>query len=391
MTSSQGGTSRSGGARANLSTPTLWPRARRVLLAIALPVTLALLALAPVSASGFGLSFLERLHETMPIESTVPENGDLNPYGIAVVRQNAGQLIKGNVLISNFNNAGAEQGRGSTIVEISPQGGLSVFAQLTPKSLPAECPGGIGLSTALAILPDNYVVVGSLPSENGQVEKAGAGCLIVLNSNGKAVSVIAGEPINGPWDMTAAPDFGQTALFVTNVLNGTIKDGTTPNDEGDVVRVVLSTYGSKIPQVTSERVIATGFEQEANSTAFVLGPTGDALGLNGSLYVADTLDNSIAAVPQALRRTSVFEEGGTTVTTEGELNEPLGMTLAPNGDILTTNGGNGDIVETSPSGHQFEGFDTGAGPGGLFGLTITPNEKGIYIVNDAENSLELVH
>ena len=83
--------------------------------------------------------------------------------------------------------------------------------------------------------------------------------------------------------------------------------------------------------------------------------------------------------------------GGLTVTSGGHLKSPLGMTLAPNGDILTTNGGDGNIVETTPFGQQFEPFDTGAGEGGLFGLTLTPNGKGIYFVNDANNSLGLAH
>ena len=32
---------------------------------------------------------------------------------------------------------------------------------------------------------------------------------------------------------------------------------------------------------------------------------------------------------------------------------PLGLTLAPNGDLITVNGGNGNGVEVSPWGFQF--------------------------------------
>jgi hypothetical protein len=66
------------------------------------------------------------------------------------------------------------------------------------------------------------------------------------------------------------------------------------------------------------------------------------------------------------------------------------MTLAPNGDLLTANANNGDLVETTPAGAQFSPLDTGAGGGGLFGLTVTPNLKGLYFVNDAENTLDLL-
>ncbi len=70
---------------------------------------------------------------------------------------------------------------------------------------------------------------------------------------------------------------------------------------------------------------------------------------------------------------------------------PLGLTIAPNGDILTANGGNGNIVETTPFGFQLPPVDTGAGAGGLFGLAVAPNNRSLYFVNDLENTLELLH
>jgi hypothetical protein len=65
--------------------------------------------------------------------------------------------------------------------------------------------------------------------------------------------------------------------------------------------------------------------------------------------------------------------------------------MAPNGDILTTNAANGDIVETTPVGAEFQPFDTGAGEGGLFGLTVAPGGHGVLFVNDADNTLGLLH
>jgi hypothetical protein len=47
------------------------------------------------------------------------------------------------------------------------------------------------------------VVVGSTPSTDGTAATAQAGCLIVLDSQGKARETISGHGINGPWDMTA--------------------------------------------------------------------------------------------------------------------------------------------------------------------------------------------
>jgi hypothetical protein len=88
------------------------------------------------------------------------------------------------------------------------------------------------------------------------------------------------------------------------------------------------------------------------------------------VYVADTEGNRIAAIPDASDREVPIGGGGITVTSGGALNGPLGMTLAPNGDILTTNGADGLVVETTPGGQQVAQVDTGFGAGSLFGLTV---------------------
>ena len=77
----------------------------------------------------------------------------MNPYGIVTVPTTVGSLVRGDLLISNFNNAASLQGTGTTIVQLTPTGGLSVFAQINPATLPGPCPGGVGLTTGLAILP----------------------------------------------------------------------------------------------------------------------------------------------------------------------------------------------------------------------------------------------
>jgi hypothetical protein len=334
--------------------------------------------------------FLNFKHVKM-VGSTVPENGDVNPYGIVVVPVTSGSLVGGDTLISNFNNGENLQGTGSTLVQLNGSGRLSQFAQIAPGALPGPCPGGVGLTTALAVLPQGFVVVGSLPTKNGKSKTAKAGCLIVLNSSGTPVETISGEPINGPWDMTAVSQGADSTLFVTNVLNGTVESGKTPIDEGTVVRIRLHTAPGGIPKVKSTTVIATGFPERTDPEALVVGPTGVALGPDGILYVADTQDSRIAAVKNPLGRSVPVEGGGTTVAQGGFLNSPLGMTIAPNGDILTANAGDGNIVETTPAGAQFPPFDTGAGGGGLFGLTIASNLKGVLFVDDTENTLGLLH
>jgi hypothetical protein len=325
----------------------------------------------------------------------------VNPYGVAVVPKTIGDQVMGNVLISNFNNSANAQGQGTTIVQLTPGGTLSTFAQLNP-SLPG-CPGGVGLTTALTVLRRGWVIVGSLPTSGSSTPLTftGPGCLIVLDAKGKVVETIAGKTrINGPWDMASQDEGDFAALFVTNVLNGDVtanvdSQGNGPVvNAGTVVRLILSVPIQKagLPVVTESTTIGSGFSEQANGAALIVGPTG--LGFNaqtGTLYVADTLNNRIAAIPGALLRSSTAF-AGKDVTSNGGLNQPLGMVIAPNGDIVTVNAADGNIVETTPQGTQFHPFTLiGSGGGDLFGLAIVPGDTGIYFVNDGNNSLMLFH
>src|SRR5579871_1703028 len=143
------------------------------------------------------------------IASTVPSNGDVNPYGVFPIERSVGSLVRGNILVSNFNNSTNLQGTGTTLVQISPQGNVSLFAQIDPNNLPGPCTGGVGLTTALVVLRSGWVVVGSLPTTDGMADTAQAGCLLVLDSNGNVVETITDPQINGPWDMTVFDATGE--------------------------------------------------------------------------------------------------------------------------------------------------------------------------------------
>ncbi len=363
----------------------------RTRLSLAIAAAIGCAALTPGAAPAFEHSFIGRFKTLTSLGTTVPANGDLNPYGIAVVPGSEGALVRGDTLVSNFNNGENLQGTGTTLVQISPAGKLSLFAKLEAAKLPGECPGGVGLTTALAIVPGGFVVVGSLPTTDGSAATAQAGCLIVLNSAGKVVETISGPPIDGPWDMTAVESGRGATLFVTNVLNGTVASGETPTNGGTVVRIHLRTEGPHAPKVTAMSVIAEGFPERTDPAALVVGPTGVGLGEEGTLFVADTQGNRIAEVPDALHRQMPLGGAGITVAEGGYLASPLGLTIAPNGDVVTTNAANGDLVETTPAGAEFQPFDTGAGEGGLFGLTVAPHDKGMLLVDDSNNTLELLH
>ena len=338
-----------------------------------------------------------RPHTISTISSTIPSNGDINPYGVFRIPVTKGKLIRGNILVSNFNNSANLQGTGTTLVQISPTGNFSLFAQIDPNSLPGPCPGGVGLTTALVVLRSGWVIVGSLPTTDGMPDTAMAGCLLVLDSNGNVQETITDPNINGPWDMTVFDASGgggrrtQAALFVTNVLNGTVGGGGQIVDEGTVLRIGLSVQPGGPPSVTSITVIGSTFPERTDPMALVIGPTGLALSKNNKvLYVADSLNNRIAAISNPLTR-QTSDLTGETLSSGGSLNDPLGMTLAVNGDILTANGNDGNLVVTRPTGTQIDTILLDpAGAGVLFGLTDVPGQ-GVYFVDDGTNTLDLLH
>ncbi len=346
------------------------------------------------------VGFLERLHRHTTLASTVPANGDENPYAIFVAPVSAGKLQQGDVLVDNFNDKNNLQGLGTTIVDYRPSTrALTLFASI-PRHLP-QCPGGVGLTTAMTMLKTGWVIVGSLPSNDGTTATKGQGCLIVLDPQGNIAGTITGPNINGPWGNMAMIDNGSTAtLFVSNTGFGV----GAPEDESPVVnqatvlRLDLSVPAGKPPVVTKETVIASGFGEQADKGVFIIGPTGLALGAHGELYVSDAIGNRIAAIPDAATRTDSAGTGRD-VTKDGLLSRPLAMVTAPNGHLLVTNGLNGQVVEIDPTtGQQLYAQWVDAnkaqsppGSGDLFGIAVTPAGDGFYYVEDEVNTLVLAH
>jgi hypothetical protein len=351
------------------------------------------LAAGSASAGGFR-PFVGPLHRTSVLASTVPGNGDVNPYGVAVVPRTTGDLHRGNVLVSNFNDKANVQGTGTTIVQVTPGGRVSLFAKINRHL--RGCPGGVGLTTALVALRSGWVIVGSLPTRGGAI--SGSGCLIVLDPSGHVRETLTGFGINGPWDMTAA-DFGPVAeLFVTNVLNGTVQAKGATVHKGTVLRLILVNPPNGLPFIFRSDVIGSGFGEHLDPAALVIGPTGVGLGPNGVLYVADTVASRVAGIPDALFR--ITDDGtGFTLSRGHHLLGELGLAIAPNGDILTVNSGNGKLVETTPFGFQIatRQLDSSVTPGSppgagaLFGLAVKPGHDAVYYVDDATNTLNLLH
>ncbi|MBV9755663.1 MAG: hypothetical protein JO047_01265, partial [Alphaproteobacteria bacterium] len=342
--------------------------------------------------------------------STVPANGDVNPYGVAIVPRSVGRLHEGHILVSNFNNQANMQGTGTTIVQVGRDGNVQLFAAIDPTKLPGPCPGGVGLTTALVVLRAGWVIVGSLPTTDGTAATAKAGCLIVLDANGTPVETFAGVPINGPWDMTAADGGFFAVLFFTNVLNGTVAANGQVVNQGTVVRASLILPPGRPPVAQSMTVIASGLPERTDPAALVIGPTGVALGFGPGceadasrdchggapvLYLADTLSNRIATISDPFARQSSAGLGGT-LSANGTLKGPLGIAVTDDQHVLAVNADNGVITEVAADGTQLahERLDnTGSPPRGagtLFGLQIK-GERHVFFVDDGSNTLNLLH
>ena len=305
--------------------------------------------------------------------STIPSNQDVNPYGVAFVPDGfptTNLTAPGDVLVSNFNNSTNTQGTGTTIVSISPDGTQTLFFQGKPP---------LGLTTALNALKKGIVIVGNVPNNMGTAEQ---GSLIVLDKNGNQ---LAGSPLvdstflDGPWDSTVIDNGDSAIVFVSCVLNGT------------VTRLELTFSGGSV-NIKSKVTIASGYMFGPNMAAFVVGPTGLAYDPQDDvLYVASTEDNEIFAVPAATKATESCGTGTVIFNDQNHLHGPLALVLAPNGDLISSQGDAinqssdpaqvSEIVEFTKGRRRKQGtfvsqFSIDSAVGAAFGIAINPKDNG---------------
>jgi hypothetical protein len=347
---------------------------------------LATVALVPMAASAESQRFIPDII----ISSTIPANGDVNPYGVAFVPSNfpkGGAIAPGDILVSNFNNSGNTQGTGTTIIKLTPNGSIapagsaSTFFTSTP----------IGLTTALGVLQGGFVLVGNVPTSGGVIQ---AGSLQIVDRSGNHVASFTNQ-LNDPWDLTIYEQSNNSTVFVSNV-NGDAKK----NKNGSVTRLNLIISSAGI-SVTGTTVIARGYTVEPNAAALVLGPTGLAYdATTDTLFVASTADNAIFAVPNAGNRTGSAGTGNV-IFKDDHLRGPLALAFAPNGDLITSNGDAvnpdptqpSEIVEFTKSGEFVGQFNVDAGQGGAFGIAIAlvgGDTARLAAVDDNTNSLIVI-
>jgi len=313
--------------------------------------------------------------------STVPANGDVNPYGVAFVPAGfpkGGALNPGEALVSNFNNSQNLQGTGSTIVRITP-GGRSVFFQ---------GPQGVGLSTALGVLREGYVLVGNLPSTDGTSATARQGSLLLLDRSGNVVANFTDPKLlNGPWDLTIHDQGNRAQVFVSNVLSGTVSRFDVRFGPNGRIRSFAGTQ------------IASGYTHRGDPAAFELGPTGLAFDArSNTLYVASTADNAVYAIPRAGTTRVDNGTGFVAYRDDTHLHGPLGLAFAPDGNLIVANGdainpdpkNTSTLVEFTRRGQFVGQFSLNPSPGGAFGLAALSRPFPVLAaVNDITNSLQV--
>jgi len=354
----------------------------RALCAGAVMASLVILRV-PAARADDTRAFLPRLVNS----STIPSNGDVNPYGLAFVPRGfpaSAKLAPGDVLAANFNASSNLQGTGTTIVEFAPEGAIAApgaAETFFTSTLP-------GLSTALGVLRGGFVLVGNVPTSDGTFATIGQGALQVIDRNGNLVQTWTDPQfLDGPWDLAIDDDGARAHVFVSNVLNGTVS------------RLDVAVADKKVT-LLHKTTISMGYTHVPNSAAVVLGPTGLAYDEHTDmLYVASTADNAIFAVSNAATRTNAAHRG-VEIFADPHLRGPLALRFAPNGDLLTANGDavNGDplhpseIVEFTKGGHFVREYNVDPSQGGAFGIdtVLTEDPEFNYaVIDDVTNSLSV--
>jgi len=318
------------------------------------------------------------------ITSTVPaSNGDTNPYGVAFVPfgfPSGGSIAPGDVLVSNFNNSsslGGLEGTGTTIVSISPTGQQTLFAT-SPL---------IGLTTALGVFSRGFVIVGNLPVSYSPSFSIGQGSLQIFDRNGTLVTTINDSTLlDSPWDLTIRDQGSFAQVFVSNVLSGT------------VTRLDFA-IGNNNVKLISKTQIGSGFGTMVIPAIVAVGPTGLAYDPERDiLFVASTLDNMIFAIRDAAKRNKSMGTGGVVFADQTHLHGPLGLTLAPNGNLITANGDavnfvqgtQNELVEFTEQGAFVATYQIDPGNlGAAFGIATAISQGTVRLaaVDDDQNTL----
>jgi len=343
----------------------------------------ALLSLSATLAAQTTQSIFPLLPQSV---STIPSNGDVNPYGVAfgpkTLPPGGGILQPGDILVSNFNNSQNLQGLGTTILRIDSSG--------TPSTFFTSTAGQSGLSAAIGVLSDGLVLIGNLPTLDGTSATVQPGRLAIVNRSGAFLGTFGTlSVIDGPWGMaiydTGNGVSGSAHAFVSNVLSGAVSRFDITYTATEVSATAL--------------VLAEGFNHRLDPAALVLGPSGLAYDpANDTLYVASSADNAVYQIPTATAPHSAPVTATLFFQDFTHLHGPLDLAILPNGHFLVANsdGSNVDpnqpseLVEYTATGQFLAQMSIDPNNGGAFGLSVNNIGWGtirLAAVDDNANTL----
>ncbi|MGH7838280.1 MAG: hypothetical protein ACREQC_10730, partial [Candidatus Binataceae bacterium] len=221
---------------------------------------------------------------------------------------------------------------------------------------------------------------------DGTDNTVSAGPLLVLDANGNVVDSIT-SALDGPWGLAINSSDSRVQVFVSNVLNGT------------VTRLDFSFRRGKI-HFDSSTQIASGYSHAFDPLAIVIGPAG--LVYNQSrdvLYVAGEDDDKIFAIQNA--STTTDHGTGTVIYSDTtHLHGPLGLAMAPNGNLIAANNDSinsdtnqpSEIVEFTIGGRFVRQFSIDPNIDGPFGIAIGEfNDANEFAyLNDNRNTLSVL-
>ena len=371
------------------------------------------------------LSTLASAGTITPIGSTIdPQNGDLNPYGLAIAPATSGLITAGDVVVCNFNDGATNtQGNGTTIIGLHPTAGSTPYRIAQSADLQG--------CNALAMLPDDSISAASWSSNQNPLVSASGGvaepfsadtfghpwgevfvpAMAAVGGGGYAVPMSAMDAMQ-----PAAASAPADAIYVSNV-SGSIDRITLNGDAQSTFTEIASGFcGSGVPGalfapagLTYDPATDTLYIIDTSSASVVALAGVSSIGAGG--VVVNGQCTAASAPPTPVPTFSGASAASARVIAHGApLIAPLSAALLSDGDLVV---GNADIniaasqtpnlmIEVSPVlpggfvGQPFQADATMAPgtstviPGALFGIAATVDAQGnqiIYFNDDNTNSV----
>ncbi|HKU81738.1 MAG TPA: hypothetical protein VJP76_06165 [Candidatus Tumulicola sp.] len=329
-------------------------------------------------------SILKQLTKTVAIGSTIdPTNGDKTPYGLLYVKKKpygSSPLAKGDLVICNYADSSGTLGNGTTVDALPSKPGSKSKTYVQNAKLKG-C-AGVTISGYDAV----YAADSTAKNVSG------------ISSKGKIVQTLTNKALPMPWSVTYNTGFGYPpgdAIYTSDMSTG------------NVITLDLGA-GSGPSYVTG----ITGFAVSGSSPGSMRGPTGVQYNpRNDTLYILDGVTNSLVSVAHAYE--VLQQNGAIKVSADGKtftgpgakdakllhigkpLNDPIGSTLLPNGNLVVSNGaGSNMLVEIASNGQVLatKVVDKGkahAVPGLASNGTSDTNTV-IYFNDDNKNNVQLL-